>query len=575
LVELYDHECPHCWYAVPLVTDVVSSYRGVHDLRTAALNCHMDINADFCYALGIVAGSQTYPTLLLCSPGEHDDPPLSAHAQDTLKHVQPYFGELIKQLGRCNKHFDKDEGSLLDAVKIADWIQATTGLGPSHIDALSRGADFVDYDGATIHGPPGVPGWMGDDMKDQPGVPAWTPAQRHSDALRGFVSALYHSYDASTHGAAVKVTEFLALAFPTSRDELGELASKLRASGAFYDRSALRSELKSFASKVGLDDATQHPDALAFVTCRGASCALWTLFHVVVSSVAGLKLSGDSRSTTGLEINVVMGFVRTMVEHFLSCDSCKKDFLADFDACAYGRCSQAEDDGAYARLPIWMWRAHNAVSMKVATIDPSANGVDRRWPMYLDCPKCWRQQVAMGTSHSRLLSGASRRIIPGTPRLSSEDLDSVFHLEYIFWFMVDTYVGLDHWPQEARTAETEMLVKIDVGDGVHRPNDLPAYPRHPLETTSSFRSSADDRSQGSTQSAWLIPALLCCCCACGYVFAKDDIQAQYRTWKLRRGLAEADEGDPLDAPVDFSETTAHAVDDDFTLDGQAVAVAAE
>ena len=29
MVELYDQMCPHCWYAVPIVTDVARSFRGL------------------------------------------------------------------------------------------------------------------------------------------------------------------------------------------------------------------------------------------------------------------------------------------------------------------------------------------------------------------------------------------------------------------------------------------------------------------------------------------------------------------------------------------------------------------
>jgi hypothetical protein len=130
-------------------------------------------------------------------------------------------------------------------------------------------------------------------------------------------------------------------------------------------------------------------------------------------------------------IRNALGFVRAVVDGFLNCGPCKRKFLSDYDSCAYGRCNIQD----YRSLPLWLWRVHNAINLHVAS--EQGAGVDRRWPMYEDCPACWKEDLVL--DGSRILQ-TERRLTES--RYSSEELDSPFDTKKVFWHLVRSYVGI-------------------------------------------------------------------------------------------------------------------------------------
>jgi len=165
-------------------------------------------------------------------------------------------------------------------------------------------------------------------------------------------------------------------------------------------------------------------------------CAFWTLLHVTLAAVSARGLSGAALASDSEEKHIVstdeaINFVRDFVTVFLSCTTCRQHFLNDFDACAFGRCTVGSHD--WRALSLWLWRVHNAVSLRVASRHSSH--VDRRWPMYQDCTVCWRESVAIGP-------GAPSRSLQGT-KWDVADLDAVFHTDHVFWFSVRTFIGLE------------------------------------------------------------------------------------------------------------------------------------
>merc|ERR1712218_534367 len=97
------------------------------------------------------------------------------------------------------------------------------------------------------------------------------------------------------------------------------------------------------------------------------------------------SLAGSDGSVVGTD--EAKRFVKTFVGNFLSCKRCKAQFMTDLDNCEYGFCTMKDTRD----LPLWLWRVHNAISLRVAKRHHA--DVDRRWPMYEDCPTCWRKEL--------------------------------------------------------------------------------------------------------------------------------------------------------------------------------------
>jgi len=448
-IELYDHMCPHCWYTVPIVTDVASAYLGNPTWRMTSLNCHMRTNAEVCFFLEIISGAMDYPTFLLCPPqgskpivDEETVRSLPQRAQGLLQHLAGSQRTAFMELLRCRVRYIEDEAGkgkedpFLSSKIVATWVTHVTGLQVVHEKMLSMGADFTDRSAPDPAAPPGRPGWLADDKAGAPGVPRWVPPNRWRDGLRGFVALLHQGYREDRHQAAVDSAWFLARAFPIKGRELADLAERLMQQGPIKDLMKFRKFLGSWARSayIPLSDGEEE----TYMTCDGSSCAMWTLLHVTLTAVAARGISGrtllgdaslaaDGSADDLVGIQQAVDFVKTFVTGFLSCHQCKVNFLRDFDHCKFGRC-EIQD---FRDLPLWLWRLHNAISLRVA--QHSHAFVDRRWPMYEDCPTCWRKTLVMGGMQS------GRRL---AQPLTTQLLDSPYHTDRIFWHMVRTYIGV-------------------------------------------------------------------------------------------------------------------------------------
>merc|ERR1712192_9016 len=128
-----------------------------------------------------------------------------------------------------------------------------------------------------------------------------------------------------------------------------------------------------------------------------------------------------------------MHFIRDAVDNFLTCTACREHFLEAYDSCRYGRCevltARTEKDRV-RRMVLWIWRVHNAVSMRVVTENHQRNPttVDRRWPPYRDCPGCWRREVVLGNSDA----AASEQ---------ADQVDVAFDLDRVFGYLLREYAG--------------------------------------------------------------------------------------------------------------------------------------
>ncbi|CAK0881437.1 unnamed protein product [Prorocentrum cordatum] len=425
--------------------------------------------------LMLLAEIEDYPTLLLCrvpeAAGERA-PKLPSAARDLKKHLDGETLAAFESLSQCldGKYESDVQASgagraYLSAKDLAVWVSAKTGLEPTDASVLDSGADLARKGRPVVSGPPFAPGWQIDSQEGEPGTPRFSPQQRWYDAITGFAEAVYFSaHRPGKLEKAVAMARFLSSALPTqslvieepdpvalAAAGLGKLADALEQVDTSKGRHVVQKQIHSAVSawtdehgigdpRDAFDEKTGHEIA-RFHTASLATSAAWALFHVTATAVAARAMSGEtllmedpggsgSDGDVAGAVEGVVGFVRDFVDGFLSCRHCKAEFLRRLDACAYGVC----DISDVRQLPLWLWRAHNAVSLEQAARDEAE--VDRRWPGYQDCPACWREEVVLGGLRT------SRRLEEDPPLLTVEELDSSFDTGHVFWHMVATYVGV-------------------------------------------------------------------------------------------------------------------------------------
>jgi thiol-disulfide isomerase/thioredoxin/uncharacterized membrane protein YgcG len=183
------------------------------------------------------------------------------------------------------------------------------------------------------------------------------------------------------------------------------------------------------------------------------TCRLWTLFHML--AVCAAKLDGypaadddvstdDSVGKSVVRPQHVMEAIALYVKHFFGCRVCRDHFLLEYRGCEHGRCRITIGDsggssgggdggggggsgggggggggggkaGEWKRLSLWLWRAHNDVSIRLAwqrrvrqshggswRVDPFFRSV--AWPPPSDCLLCYSFEPSI-----KIDSGTKRR----------------------------------------------------------------------------------------------------------------------------------------------------------------------
>ncbi|CAE6914369.1 QSOX1 [Symbiodinium sp. CCMP2592] len=501
IVEIYDYTCPHCWYAVPIYMHVAEAYADNPRIQFTSINCHLSYNMEVCFLLENIGRVKDFPTFLACPPHETVDADVqlrhSHPAQVMAKRLPPNHPTrlaLLKMAHCRHKFVEEDaksglEDPYLSATQLADWVHATTGEKALLPADLNIGANFHRKMPVSAIAPPGRPGWLRDDEEGRPGVSRYFPGERWYDALMGFVAFVYQGYQPTKLQPTLEVTRYLSMAFPVKGKELAKLADSLERRGSDILPSEARQVIANWSIDVGLGDPEyeagddvakqEHINGLVKRTSRSSSdhrggrkgtlqsltcpqsstCNLWNLLHVTLAAVAargfsGRTLLGDgsilSHGSEGgmalryqdpeIGVREAQAFVRTFVDNFLNCKQCRERFIWDYDQCNYGRCDYKD----WQSLPLWLWRVHNAVSLHVASHRGSP--VDRRWPEYQDCPRCWREDLVLGKP-VRLLSehpgvDAYDLQARSESRWSSQELDMPFNLKAVYWHLVSTFVGV-------------------------------------------------------------------------------------------------------------------------------------
>jgi thiol-disulfide isomerase/thioredoxin len=187
------------------------------------------------------------------------------------------------------------------------------------------------------------------------------------------------------------------------------------------------------------------------------TCRLWTLFHMMAVCAANIDgypadRSIDRKATTNAQAvggsavrpQHVMEAIEQYVKHFFGCRVCRDHFLLEYEACDHKRCqistgakkasgdeasgdeasdhlSDQKDTAAeWMRLTLWLWRAHNDVSVRLAwqrrvrlshggswRVDPFFRSVS--WPPPSDCLLCYSFEPLTSSGHTtRNATGADR-----------------------------------------------------------------------------------------------------------------------------------------------------------------------
>ncbi|CAE7470930.1 QSOX1 [Symbiodinium microadriaticum] len=407
LVEYYSSGCPHCWYFAPVFQQVAEAYKGSDTVRVAACNCVE--NVDACDAMQIFR----YPTLRAYKVGKG--------MLDLLYDV-PHFTDSHQKSSQ----------------ELVQWLSERSGLWtPPHPQSLKLGAVFRAGHAVAVDGPPGKTGWAMDYHLDD---------ERFVEARLGLLVLLKGYSGAQQHPAAVSITSFVSRVFPRHTADFHSLAVQIQDRGPVQPWE-MRRMLKKWESLFG---QREH------VFCEDETCAVWQLLHVVAASVAAVAVTGQPLAQHGswtVTVPEAMSFFRLAISEFFTCEGCRQHFLEAFDRCFYGSCLvlEAADAQLQARQMVWwLWRTHNAVSLRVLKEHLPAEGqavVDRRWPAYRDCPGCWKAEVVSGGTQPHA------QVDPAGP-VSIGLLDAPFDLDRVFGYILSQYVGRENLQLEQKVADS-------------------------------------------------------------------------------------------------------------------------
>lgn len=111
--------------------------------------------------------------------------------------------------------------------------------------------------------------------------------------------------------------------------------------------------------------------------CTSDTCRVWTLIHT-------LSLAPGAGHGTAMTAGETSKRIMAFIKNYFGCSECREHAYRQWKKKAYGRVELVH---APKTMPIWFWRLHNAVSVRVATAGDCF--ADRRWPPIDVCPTCW------------------------------------------------------------------------------------------------------------------------------------------------------------------------------------------
>ncbi|OLP98205.1 Sulfhydryl oxidase 1 [Symbiodinium microadriaticum] len=380
VVMYYADWCPHCHHYAPVFERIASAVSPAHQgaVHFGALNCP-DFLA-FCMKIQVSG----YPTIRTYHfKGDTGSPLGGKNPDKKMVHQQDAFVAWIRKNTPSPPQPGTEAGNLTLL-----GLHTVPALGTPSIKPGLRGAPRNEAGGATSVAPASV-------LRQTEVLRDALPALHLVDAEVAILYSLSQgaflkgSADGTLRGQSLEELQrwldFLSRRLPgSSHRDLKALADKTReAVGLSETGDALAvSAFQQLLLKQGLDrappEAGSKPDAY-WRRCKGFTCGLWTLFHVLSQAKGPPETAGQELLTR----------IRGFVANFFGCQQCREHFLEAFDACKFDRCRLKADDTAGAAL--WLWKMHNDVTLRVAA--ENGRAMPTLWPAVEDCRACRIQPV--------------------------------------------------------------------------------------------------------------------------------------------------------------------------------------
>lgn len=334
VIDFYAPWCPHCRRTAPVWSKLADKYHKLEDLRFGAVNC--DESSTICNRFKVKA----YPTIraFVSKPGG--------------KHVK-----LEGSIQFDGKHTFEDMDkfvriTLRDSLHIID----TTDWAESHHKKMSP---------APAPSPPptfaAVSGYVVTQRDLAAGIFFWL--------AQGVFAPTETKLSGERLVNVLAWTSLLARQLPGIAVPLHTLEAKL-AQQASWTEPEFR---MAWADMLlwGLDSGT------AYSQCGGYSCALWQIFHSL------LQNSGEPATETPLS---TLQAIRRFVAYFFGCEKCQQHFAQMSRSLELEISADAKRKDA----ALWLWRAHNSVTRRVAS---EAGHPPNVYPSTQSCPKCKEKKI--------------------------------------------------------------------------------------------------------------------------------------------------------------------------------------
>lgn len=446
VVDYYAHWCPHCVHYAPKFRNIAAELREESRVKFAALDCAQFL--DFCGGISVMGfptirvyhfdgllnsdkreGANVEPQTLIFedrdfvrwiraklsvlppAPGLNmlagAAPGTAETASDIAERLRASMTAAVAAAAGDAVHAAAMDQAAKQAVSasLASPGLAEAGSGSSTASVASSRVDHVSVSGADAAALRLVDAeiailsslWQGAFLEAEAGQHLKGRPLHELMAWLDFLALVMPgAAGEDTAKLAVAARKAANLAPASGLDTSMLISSGATTSEAVLERSAWTQILQSHGLDRAPPQAGQHPEAY-FRLCRTYTCGLWTLFHLVMVSVAEQQTGAGLLSPTGFlarGAGYLSGHptpedalerIRGFVEHFFGCLDCRAHFLRSYDGCDLGRCHLPRGDSEAAAL--WLWRMHNDVTLRVA----AENGAKQPspWPSQEACPDCW------------------------------------------------------------------------------------------------------------------------------------------------------------------------------------------
>lgn len=142
----------------------------------------------------------------------------------------------------------------------------------------------------------------------------------------------------------------------------------------------------------------------------GFSCGFWKLFHIISVGLAEQR-GGIDVGKSAISPMKAADTLREYMALFFGCDLCSRNFLSQYDQCAYRRCdrlsesAQDLEDDEWYEFALYLWEFHNGISVIVYNEKAGSNKAMGRdeisviYPSMEQCFLCLKEDGTFDDEH--------------------------------------------------------------------------------------------------------------------------------------------------------------------------------